>query len=229
MITFVSWLWGRGRYDFRAVNALRAGVARHYARPHRFLCVTNTRAGIDPEVEIVPDREDFAELPSPWGANFPSCYRRLRAFAPDAGETFGERFVSVDLDAVVVGDLVPLVDRPEDFVIWRDPGNRTPYCGSLWLLRAGARPSVWTDFDPKRSPREAKAAGRLGSDQAWIAHALGPFEPTWTAADGVLSYRMDGLRRNFLPANARIVFFHGKIKPGDAEPQRLAWVKENYA
>lgn len=232
MLAVVCFLWrpygAPGRYSPAHVNTLYRMIERQYPAPHRFLCVTNERAGFDPGVELVADRGDFGGILSPHGSQFPSCYRRLRLFRHDAGATFGDRFVALDLDAVVVDDLRPLWDRDDAFVIWRDPGRRTPYCGSMFLLRAGARPQVWDDFDPVRSPAAAKAAGCFGSDQAWIAHCLGPNEATWTPADGVLSYRVDGLRRNFLPAGARVVFFHGKLKPWDVEPNALAWVRENY-
>lgn len=231
MISVVCWLWsapGRTAYRAAHVNTLAAMVRRHYPSPHRFLCVSNEPGKYDAGVEIIQDREDFADVPSPHGGLNPSCYRRLRLFAPDSAATFGERIINLDLDCVITGDLRPLWDRDDDFVIWRDPGNRTPYCGSVWLLRSGSRAQVWAEFDPRSSPAAARAAGRLGSDQGWIAHCLGPHEATWTAADGVYSYRNDGLRRNFLPASARIVFFHGAVKPWDPEAQGLAWVREHF-
>ena len=231
MISIITWLWptpgANAIYTATHVNALHAAVARHYPAPHRFICITNETDDFDPGVELVRDREDFAGVPSPRGDPHPSCYRRLRLFAPDAATTFGERIVSIDLDCVISNDLRPVWDRPDDFVIWRDPGNRTPYCGSMFLLTAGARSQVWKQFDPARSPQAARAARCLGSDQGWIAYCLGPHEATWTAADGVLSYRIDGLHRNFLPPGVRVTFFHGKVKPWDPEALALAWVREN--
>lgn len=209
----VTFLWG-DRYKAEHVNRLARQVARHYARPHRFLCVTNQTARV--ECETVPDLEDFAAVRSLHGPAFPSCYRRLRLFHPDAAQSFGERFVAVDLDAVILGDLAPLWDRPDDFVAWRDPfyGHRGQICGSMMLLRAGARPRVWTDFDPSASPIAAWRAGFRGSDQAWISLATRGEVATWTRDDGVYSYRGD-LRSGVRPADARIVMFHGNPKPWD--------------
>ena len=230
MISFVCWRWHvpgyRSTFGPEAVNTLARMVRRHYPARHRFLCVTNDRAGINGEIEIVPDRADFADVGSPHGGANPSCYRRLRMFHPDAARTFGERIVSLDLDAVIVGDLRPLVDRPENFVAWRDPLSPRQYNGSLIILRAGSRPKVWTDFDPAASPRRALAAGFKGSDQAWISCAL-PDEATVGREDGVLSYRKD-VRGKALPADARIVFAHGAQDPWGDEMQRLEWVREHY-
>lgn len=220
VISVVCWKWSTPGYrtSFTAehVNALAGMVRRWYPAPHRMICVTNDVVGIDPAVEIVPDREDFADVPSPHGGKNPSCYRRLRLFAPDAAESFGERIVSLDLDCVVVGDLRPLWERPDDFVIWRDPIRRDGYCGSMMMLRAGSRPQVWRQFDPELSPRESLEANCRGSDQGWIRYCLGPHEATWTRADGVYSYRMDlHSGQATLPDNARIVMFHGRPKPWD--------------
>lgn len=234
MLTFVTWLWKspkayRSHFTPAHVNTLQAMVARHYPAPHRFCCVTDQTQGLAAEVEVIPPWNDFIAIPSPSGGRNPSCYRRLRAFHPDIGATFGDRFVSVDLDVVVTGDLRPLVDRTEPFVIWGDTNPRTFYNGSLFLLEAGARRQVWDTFDPVRSPAAAKRAGHFGSDQGWISHCLGPKEPTWTTADGVYSYQKHiGPHGNKLPANARIVIFHGHLDPWMPAAQRFPWVQEHY-
>lgn len=225
MITpsFVCWKWG-ATYTAEHVNTLHSMVARNYPAPHTFACVTNDATGIDPRVTIIPDAEDFAAVPSPHGRGAVSCYRRLALFHPDAAATIGPRIVSLDLDCVITGDLRPLVDRPEDFIAWRDPLHRQ-YNGSLVILTAGARPQVWERFDPGRSPQEALATGLKGSDQGWISHCL-PREATVGREDGVYSYKWDKVRGGALPANARMVFFTGEPKPW-AEAG-VEWIREHY-
>lgn len=236
MLSVVTYKWRpapgyRSIYGPETVNTLRRMVARHYPQPHRFVCVTDDADGIDAGIDIVPLWSDHAGIPSPHGGKNPSCYRRLRAFSPEIAGVFGSRFVSLDLDAVVVGDLAPLWDRPDDFVIWGDtnPQPGSHYNGSMLLMSAGARRQVWDRFDPVRSPIESKAAGCWGSDQGWISYCLGAGEPRWTTADGVYSFRnhlQSG--RSPLPADARIVLFHGRIDPWSPEAQQLPWVKRNY-
>lgn len=233
-LSVVCWKWApaagyRSSFGAEAVNVLRRMVARHYARPHRFCCVTNDAAGLDPQVVVIPDREDFKDVPSPHGGRNPSCYRRLRMFAPDAAETFGPRFVSMDIDCVIVRDMAPVWDRDEDFVIWGDTNPKTLYNGSMMLLRAGARPRVWQKFDPLKSPAEAHASGNFGSDQAWISYCLGKGEAKWTQADGVFSFRNEIQRKGgALPGTARVVMFHGNIDPWHREAQRLPWVRQHW-
>ncbi len=233
-LTVVCWRWPpkpgyRSTFGPETVNVLRRMVARHYPDPHRFVCVTDDAEGIDPEVTIVPDWKDFAAVPSPHHGDKPSCYRRLRAFAPDIAEVLGPRIVSLDLDCVIVGDLRPVWNRPEPFVIWGNTHKRTVFNGSMFLLTAGARRQVWDRFDPHRSPATAKAAGNFGSDQAWISYCLGAGEAMWSKADGVFSYRLDILRNGGrLPRNAKMVFWHGPVDPWSAEGQRHSWVREHY-
>jgi hypothetical protein len=236
VLSFVTWYWkgnGNSRYSFDAqsVNVLFRMLDRHYPEPHRNICVTNLPKGIDSSIEIVPDREDFATIINPSGAHNPSCYRRLRAFAPDAGEVFGERLVSFDLDAVIVGDLRPLFDRPEDFVIWgqSDFPKRQFYNGSLWMLRTGTRTRVWTEFSPRLSPLRQRRAGVRGSDQGWMSLVLGPHEARWGEKDGVYSYRVHiQPRGNVLPNNAKVVAFHGRLNPFSYECRNIPWIEEHY-
>lgn len=233
VLTVVCWKWSRAGYRStftgEHVNKLAAMVGRHYAGAHKIMCVTNDPSGIDPRVSVIPDRQDFAGVPSPHGAGNPSCYRRLLLFHPDAARWFGDRFVSIDLDVVATADLAPLWDRDEDFVAYRDPNFPAQYCGSMLLLRAGSRPFVWEGFNPHRSPGIAKAAGFRGSDQAWISYAA-PWAPTWGVEAGVYSYRRHvEPAGGVLPGDARLVMFHGGVDPWAPRAQALPWVRANYA
>lgn len=233
----VTWKW-RGSSGYRStftaqtVNTLFSMVRRHYPHPFRAICVTDDAEGIDPSVEVLPAWNDYADVPSPHGGRNPSCYRRLRLFHPDAAQWFGQRFVSLDLDTVVTGDLVTLWDRSEDVVFWGDtnPQPGSHYNGSMMLVKAGSRPQVWNDFDPEVSPRQSLKARCYGSDQGWISYKLGRGEARWGPRDGVYSFRnhiaQDATR---LPENARIVFFHGCHDPWDRWTQaNCPWVRTHY-
>jgi hypothetical protein len=221
----------RSKFGPETVNILRNMLERNYSKPHRLTCITDDPAGIDPRVRIIPLWTDHANLRNPNGSHNPSCYRRLKLFSAEAAEIIGPRFAVMDLDTVIVGDMAPIFDRPEDFVIWGGVGPshspKTWYNGSLWMLTAGSRTKVWEQFDPKTSPRTSRAAGCFGSDQGWIAHCLGPNEAMFSQDDGVYSYRIH-LAGKPLPQNARLVNFHGKIDPWHPIARRQDWIREHY-
>jgi len=236
VLRVVCWLWPpmtdtyRSKFNATHVNTLRNMVERHYSDPHEVVCITNMPDGIDERVRIVPLWDEFADVYSPHGNNQPACYRRVRAFSREMADIIGPRFVSVDLDCVIVDDMRPLWNRKEDFVIYNYPMRTTPYNGSMWMMNAGARHHVFEDFKPDVSPIKAKKAGFRGSDQAWFCYALGPNEATWNYKSGVVAWRSDLKCRDYkLPEHSRIVFFHGLVDPWDAEARKRApWVEEHY-
>lgn len=235
MLTFLCWKWKspqayRSTFGPDSVHVLKRMIERHYHAPHRFVCVTDDTTGLE-GIETFRLWDDYANIPNPNGAHNPSCYRRLKVFAPEAGEWFGERLVSMDLDTVIVGDITELFNRPEDFVIWgeSDFPKSQWYNGSLWMLRTGTRTKVWTKFNPRHSPRIARKAGARGSDQGWFSYILGPHEATWGRTDGVYSYRKHiAPKGNTLPADAKIVAFHGRVDPWSYVGQQIPFVKENW-
>lgn len=233
-LTVVTFKWrpetGPPKFASEHVNVLARMVRRNYHHPHRFVCITDDPAGLEHPVEAVELWGDHAQLRNPHGPAYPSCYRRLKLFSPEMAELLGERFVCLDLDVVVTGDLTPLWHRPEDFVILRgtSPGNH--YNGGMMLMTAGVRAQVWSDFDPRRSPILALRRRQFGSDQGWIGCKLGAGEATWGKAEGVYSW-VPHLKRGArdLPDNARLVMFNGKRdNPWDADPQQQRWVREHW-
>lgn len=242
MVTVVSWLWSdlnfkhhdRFRYTPEHVVRLQRSVTKHLSMPHRFICITDRPQSAFPSgVEVVPIWDDLA--------CYGGCYRRLKAFSSDMGDVLGERFVSMDLDCVVTGSLDPLFDRPEDFVIWADPSPRQPYCGSMFMMNAGARREVWEKFDKGNADLTKRNFGYIGTDQAWIS-SMCKGEATWSRKDGVYSifhFRQGkfgtienmarrGIQRE-LPDDARVVFFHGKQDPSMEKVHSvLPWIADHW-
>lgn len=146
-------------------------------------------------------------------------------------QVIGKRFVSMDLDVCIVDDITPLLQRPEDFIIWGSVLRTTPYNGSMWMMNAGCRSEIWDDFDPVTVPSKTKKKGYHGSDQAWFSYRLGAKEAQWTPeSDGVYAFRSDIKKRKFmLPDDAKIVFFQGHNDPWDEHSQKWApWIKDHY-
>lgn len=193
-LTVVTFKWNtpgyRAQFTAAHVRTLQRMVARHYPDPHRFVCFTDDPAGI--EDVALPLWDDHAAVPNPTGGGRPSCYRRLKLWDPAMAEVLGTRFVMLDLDVVICADLRPVLNRPEDVVMWRSPSGEWAYNGAMFMANTGARPQVWTDFDPIDSPKATHARGYRGSDQAWLSHCLGPDEAVWTPKDRALGRAAHG-------------------------------------
>lgn len=215
-LTVVCWKWNgwRAVYGAEHVNAMERMLKRHLSVPHRLLCITDDPKGVRCETMPLWDKPVVATLPRK-----PNCYKRLRMFSDWARDAIGDRFLSVDLDAVIMGNIDHIAQRDEDFVILE--GRAAPYNGSLWMHRPGTRTDVWDDFNPATSPAEAAKSKRAngkafyGSDQAWISHKL-PGEAIYThAADGVCQFGCAIHNGMAIPKSQSIVFFAGGLKPWD--------------
>lgn len=219
-LTIVGWLWRdeqcAAQYRPEHVNAWARMIHQHLSIPHRFVLVTDQPdADYDPLITTVPLWDDWREVPNPkWGPKKPKCYVRLKAFSKEAREILGPRFVSIDLDCLVLGSLDALFMRKEDFLICKRI-HPTYYNGSMWMMTAGARSFVWEDFNGAQSVAEAQKF--IGSDQAWLCYRLGPNEKGWQdVRDGVYGWTRIKNTRSYYrepPRNARIIFFYGGAKP----------------
>jgi hypothetical protein len=235
VISIVVFKWSkpgyRSNFTSQNVNITRRMVARHYPKPHRFICVTDDPKGLDEGIEYVPLWNDHAEIPNPSWVGGPSCYRRLKVFSSWFKEIAGERFICLDLDMVFTADLTPIFDRTEDFLIWQTGNPNIPFCASMFMMTAGVHSRVWDDFDGRTSPRLALTSGMKGSDQAWIAYCLGKKIPGWGLSDGVYSYRDHVMKshQSKLPRDARVVIFHGRPDPWEYSAlQASPWIREFY-
>lgn len=113
-VLILTMKWGT-LYGAEDVNRLRRQVARHLARPHRFICFTDDPQGIAADVETMP----LPELGLPPGHG-DTRWRKLALFRRDLGGLAGMTALFLDLDLVVVDDLGPFFDLPGSFYIIRD-------------------------------------------------------------------------------------------------------------
>lgn len=225
MLTVVTYLWG-DKYSLDDVRKLEAGLRRHMGEPYRFAVITdNVKRGHDLPMWPIPK----ADLPL---TKIPGCFVRLRLFDPEWQAEHaiaeGDRIASIDLDVVATGDLYPTFYRPENFMIvtGANAANPCPYNGSLWMLRAGYRPDVWSDFSLEAASKVPFY--EFPDDQAWFAHKL-PGVTGWKVGSpsGIYAFQKPGWPKgDDLPNDARLVVF-----PGWRSPERfkhLQWVKENW-
>lgn len=180
----------RSQFSAETVNTAARMLARHATVPYRFTCITDDGEGIDDKIRVLPLWDD--PHPSYGGGNWPNCFRRLRMFAPEIKRLVGRRWLWMDLDLLVCGNVDHILSDPTDFRIWRPDGGRSLCNGSLVSHKAGTRPELWTEFAAEKvgTVDEFQAqTSHLGSDQAWIARRLRADDQFFTAADGVYAFR----------------------------------------
>lgn len=236
VLSVVCFKWTRQKSGFRIphncdysakhVNIFYNMIERNLTIPHRFICVTDNKEGINKEIEIVDMWDDWMELGG--------CYCRLKVFSKEMREILGDRFVCLDLDCIIVGNLDKTFSRREDFVILKYPyeNSRTAICqyygGGLIMMDAGCRSFIWENFteqSTKTTRQRSRDKQLVGSDQAWISHCLDEKEAVFSLKDGVYNYSMlkqaYSFKQGRLPSNAKIIQMPGQYDPSLCEEDFL--------
>jgi len=234
MINIVCWKWNpieglpttkkNQKYSFKHVNALYEMLVRNVTIPFKLICVTDHSEGIIPEVEIIPLWDEFRDKGG--------CFVRLTCFKKDF-RLFGERFWSIDLDCIITGNINHLLTREEDFLIWAPERSRiskrvTPYCGSLFMLKAGSHPEVYDYFRPGSFSVNRHNQYLGGTDQKQIARTVQNGK-TIGQTEGIYNFIPDISIHDKVPENACIMFFNGKFLPDSIGLLReFPWIGEHY-
>jgi hypothetical protein len=208
--------WGI-KYGPEYVNRLYGMVARHLRAPFRFVCLTDSGAGVRSEVQCLP----IPDLALPDGIP-ERGWKKLTTFEADLHGLAGTALF-LDLDVVIVADLEPFFAHPGEFVIihdwkrpWRVTGN-----SSVYRFRLGAHADVLARFRAE----QAAIRERLRNEQAFLSemlHEQGRL--AYWPADWCCSYKYHCIPRwptNYwrtptLPSGTRVVVFHGEVNPPDA-------------
>lgn len=222
MLAVCTWLWG-DKYGPEHVIKLKNGLDRHLKQPFRFLCVTERERVWTPW----PDTERHT-IRDPELLAYKGCFVRLRMFDYGWQQDHGidDRLVCMDLDTIVTGELDPLFDRPDTFVILTGANsiNPCPYNGSLMMLRPGHHGEIWSTFSIEAALE--MPCYEFPDDQEWLSRKL-PLAGTWQAGrkSGVYAFRKPGWPPGQLelPKNARMVVFPGRRQPSDFT--HLEWVR----
>lgn len=157
------WVQANVPYTVEYVVNLRAMVAKHLARPHRFVCLTDRSyllpKSIETQVTVLPPG-----LAGWWAKVL--LFNRARRL--------GSRVLALDLDTLIVAPLDPIVDYPAPFALVPDAGTFHPrtahrvihrFNSSAMIWSAGAVESLYDHWTPA-------VTGRLWGDQDWIGEQM---------------------------------------------------------
>jgi hypothetical protein len=247
-LPIVTFKWsGHIHYEAEDVRIWANQVSRFTHEPHELVVITDEPRELSAELSrAVPFTVNDVRILPMWRDQYEHGrdWHRLKLFAEEMADVIGPRFVVMDLDTLICGQIDPLFANDAPFMAWRDP-NRDQYCTSLMIMDAGAFPHVWKDFDRNAALRLRQAGLFGGYDQAWLSYIL-PGQPRWTRDHGVLSFRQDILQGLSLTEGVKtlggshwaargpsegvkIINFHGRYKPRDADVQAaFPWIKEFY-
>jgi len=235
--------WG-SKYGPEYVNKLSAMVARNLSRPHRFVCLTDDPAGIDPSIEVhdIP-KVGIADFDTrrPW--TFDHGWLKLTCLADPLYDLAGPTLF-IDLDVVIVGSLDCFFDEPGEFIVikeWdkRDETGNTSvfryeigaHADALQPLREDAKRAI----KPVRNEQEYMTGfiARQGRLKYWPAAWCRSFKRHCVRA-GIAGWFLPPR----IPEGAKIIAFHGKPNPPDAIAGRSGkwyrrvlptrWVADNW-
>lgn len=228
------WKWkqpgSRFVYTSEQVNAFVKKLRENITLPVTFCCVTDDPEGLDESIKHIPLPDMFSDIQTEtWGMDkgLPQCFKRLTMWSPDAEKMFGKRYMMIDLDTIVLGNIDHLLTRQEDVLIFRGTNAvKRPYNGSLVIMDAGARPEVFNNFTQEGATKSGEMF--VGSDQAWLSYCLShrddkinrwvPHVPVISEVEGVTHYsktfinRNGGYKRFKPPEGTCLVFFPGDFK-----------------
>lgn len=224
--------WGT-LYSADYVNRLYRGVKAHLHRPFRFVCVTDDATGLDAAIDAQP----FPAMPEGmhfvgWYDRWPNIFVKLlvfgRGFAGLAGPT-----LFLDIDQVITGDIDCFFDyRPGEFCIirnwieWRKRlFRKVPFCGNSSCFRFDAgEKSEYICRKFLSEMDDAMDDRKYTTEQAYMTHAVGFEKVNFWPDHFVRSFKRSCVwpwpLNHFLiprlPADTRILCFHGSPSPTEA-------------
>ena len=209
--------WG-SKFGADYVNKLYSMVARNLSAPFKFVCFTDDSSGIRAEVET----RALPEMKLPSGAE--RGWRKLSTFKTDIG--LEGRVLFLDLDIVIVGSIDRFFEIEGNFIIAREFGRRVGAHGrgnsSVYRFEAGTLGFVYENFinditAAKNSYRHEQA---YLTDTLFKKNMLKYWPEGWCVSfkhSCARPFPLCYFQTARIPEGAKIVIFHGKPTPEDAE------------
>lgn len=204
--------WGTA-YTAHDVNILHSMVRRHLTRPHRFVCFTDDAAGIATDIECFP----LPDVRVPQHLQREAWFK-LGTFVAPLADLHGTALF-LDLDVVIVDNIDSFFEQAGEFCIihnWTHP-DRSIGNSSVYRFEIGAHADILARYN--RDPEHAKANYR--NEQVFLSRQLGADRLSYWPQQWCRSFKRHCLPPRLLapfiaprlPAQAKIIVFHGHPKP----------------
>ena len=227
-VTAICIKWGT-LFGPEYVNRLYSGVRRHLTSPVRFLCMTEHRDGLHPEIETLdlPEEPFRPEMDAALAvANRQGAMRKVSLFREGLIPDLEGPVLGFDLDVVITGNLDPFFElAPEKVAMRHDwtekrKGRPTGH-GSVFRFDPARHGFLYNDLAANPYAEVEKARG---SEQRYTSHkAMDRGAFAYLPQEWVVSFKYDcnPFPRNWvrgpeLPPDARVVCFHGHPKMDEA-------------
>lgn len=205
--------WGT-KYNATDVNILYSMVNRHLTIAHRFVCLTDDKSGIRPEVECLDLPTIYVPehiAGSPW--------RKLLMFSKEIGNLTGKTLF-LDLDIVICDEINSFFTFSDKFTIienWTQKGqgigNSSVYCFTI-----GAHTNVLEYY--KNHVNEVTQ--KYDNEQIYLSLKIGDIDywpDQWCRSfkrHCIPPYIIRYFQTPKKPQGVKILVFHGNPKPEDA-------------
>ena len=220
MVNVLCMKWGN-KYGPEYVNRLRSMVRRHLHQPHRFVCLTDDRSGIDADIEVFDIPQvgiaDF-DARVPWTKAH--GWLKVTSFAAPLYDLSGPTLF-IDVDVVIVDAIDKFFEHPGQFLVIKE-WDKSDATGntSVYRFETGAHADL---LDILRN-RQQQVLQEVRNEQEFVTGTL--------ARQGKLGYWPEPWCRSFkrhcipaplgwfgvprIPKDAAIIAFHGRPHPDDA-------------
>jgi hypothetical protein len=194
-----------GIYTPKYVYNLRDAINRHTSLKHNFVCLSDTPI---PSVTTIP-------LIHKWRG----WWSKIELFRPNL---FPGPVITMDLDALIVGDILPLFYCSDQMTMVKERGRNPNYFSSSCMAWTGDYSFVYENFkkSPEKYMEQFKRMPYIG-DQAYISKELTDNKVkvrTFCQVLGylpVVSYKRDCTKDGRIPKHPQACFINlgGKPKP----------------
>lgn len=218
------------RYGAEYPNRLYAGLRRNTVADVRLICVTDDRAGLRREIEVLPYTVEpfherlFSEMKA---RGWKSPFQKVGLYRPGLVPDHTGSLILLDIDVVIVGNLDEIRDYAPGKVAMRydwDRGKRSNELGHGSVEKFEPDKHGYIYENMARDPVKALDAS-FGREQIYTsraADAAGDFAAL--PDDWIASFKYDCRPRRplnlllppHLPPGARVVSFHGAPKMHEA-------------
>lgn len=235
--------WGQ-KYGSDYVNRLHAMVSRHLTLPHRFVCFTDDKSGIDEHIDArdIPKVgfEDFDQA-HPWSKGH--GWLKVTSFVSPLEDLEGPTLF-LDLDIVIVDNINCFFEPEGEFRVikeWdkRDETGNT----SVYRFEAGAH----SDLIELLKNKKDEILKEVRNEQEFVTqnlHRQGKLQ--YWPQDWCVSFKrhcmpkgiMQWFKTATIPDGAKVIIFHGKPHPDDAIAGRsgkwyrhvkpVPWIADNW-